>query len=131
MPLEAATSRLELARLSAELRPEVAIAEASAALQELEALGAVRAADDAAALLRALGAPARTGPKRDAGLTKREDEVLALLAHGLTNSEIADRLFISAKTVEHHVSRVLAKLGVRSRTEAAAYAARSGNGGRT
>lgn len=58
-------------------------------------------------------------------LTKREDEVLALLAHGLTNVEIGARLFISSKTVEHHVGRLLAKLGLRSRTEAAAHAVRT------
>jgi len=49
--------------------------------------------------------------------------VLELLAHGLTNSGIGDRLFISPKT-EHHVGRILAKLGLRSRAEAAAYAVR-------
>jgi DNA-binding CsgD family transcriptional regulator len=96
-------------------------------------MGATRAADEAAALLRSLGAPARSGPKRDAGLTKREAEVLALVGHGLSNGEIGARLFISAKTVEHHVGRILAKLGVRSRAEAAAHAAahaaRSENGG--
>lgn len=129
MPLEGAAARLELARHSAEHRPDVAVAEASAALKELDALGAVRTADDAAALLRALGAPARTGPKRDVGLTKREEEVLSLVAHGLTNIEIGDRLFISGKTVEHHVGRVLAKLGVRNRSEAAAHAARSHDAG--
>ena len=129
MPLERATARLELARLTADDRPEVAIAEASAAFNDLTALGAVRTADQAAALLRALGAPARTGPKRHAELTKREQDVLALLGHGLTNSEIGARLFISPKTVEHHVGRVLAKLGVRSRAEAAAHAAQRGKNG--
>lgn len=129
MPLEAASARLELARLCAAERPEVAIAEATTAFKVFDQLGAVRAADDAAALLRRLGAPARTGPKRNAELTKREEEVLALLGHGLTNGQIGERLFISARTVEHHVGRVLAKLGARSRAEAAAHAARSRNPG--
>jgi DNA-binding NarL/FixJ family response regulator len=57
------------------------------------------------------------------GLTSREAEVLDLLREGLTNGEIGSRLFISAKTAEHHVSRILTKLGVRTRAEAAAVAA--------
>lgn len=123
MPAEVAEARLGLAKFLAADRPDVAVAEASAAFDVFDRVGAVSRADEAAALLRALGAPARTGPKRNAGLTKREDEVLALISHGLTNAEIGARLYISPKTVEHHVSRLLAKLGLRSRTEAAAYAA--------
>jgi DNA-binding NarL/FixJ family response regulator len=58
-----------------------------------------------------------------AGLSEREQQVLALLREGLTNAQIGQRLFIPAKTAEHHVGHVLTKLGVRSRTEAAAVAA--------
>jgi DNA-binding CsgD family transcriptional regulator len=58
-----------------------------------------------------------------ASLSAREAEVLALIQAGHTNAEIAKRLYISPKTAEHHVSRVLSKLGVRTRAEAAALAA--------
>ena len=58
-------------------------------------------------------------------LSKREAEVLELLSLGLSNPEISDRLYISRKTVEHHVGHVLTKLGLRSRSEAAAWATRT------
>jgi DNA-binding CsgD family transcriptional regulator len=94
-----------------------------------ERLGADREADQVAALLRGLGAPGRSRPRgrdaAEAALTAREKEVFALLGEGLTNAEIAQRLFITPKTAEHHVGRVLSKLGVRSRTEAAAIASSS------
>jgi len=61
-----------------------------------------------------------------AGLTAREQEVLALLSEGLADREISRRLFISERTVHHHVSAVLAKVGVSSRTAAAREAARLG-----
>jgi len=125
MPLEAARTRVELARLIRGDDPEVAAREARVAGETLERLGADREADEAAALVRELGGPARTGPKDLGLLTAREREVLALLGEGLTNAEIAARLFISTKTAGNHVSNLLAKLHLRSRQEAAAYAVRS------
>src|SRR6185436_228142 len=61
-----------------------------------------------------------------ANLTPRELEVLALLGDGLTNAEIAERLFLSEKTVGHHVSAILRKLGVANRVQAVTEAARLG-----
>ena len=126
LPVELAQARLELARAAAIERPAVAVAQATAALDAFERLQAAADADAAAALLRDLGRPPRTGPRRRAPLTKREAQVLELLGRGLSNPEIGDRLYISRKTVEHHVGHVLSKLGLRSRAEAAAYAARAG-----
>ena len=124
LPLEAARAQLELARAVASRAPEAAAAEARPALAAFEQLGAARHADAAAGLLRQLGAPGRAFPRRHAGLTKRETEVLALLAEGLSNAEIAERLYISRRTAEHHVANILSKVGLRSRAEAAAYAVR-------
>lgn len=125
LPLEAARVRIELARALVGSNPEVAIAEAERALTTFEELGAGADADAAASLLRSLGVRGRTGPKRGGTLTKREQEVLALVAEGLSNPEIAQRLYISRKTAAHHVSSVLAKLGLRNRAEAAAHSARN------
>lgn len=101
-----------------------AITWARAALACFERIGARHSADETLGLLREMGEMIRPAERSTELLTKREAEVLALLAHGLTNREIAERLVISAKTVEHHVSQLLGKLGVRSRAEAAAYAVR-------
>ena len=125
MPMELARSRLELANALVADRPEVALVEARAALEAFDRLRAARHVDAAAAVLRSLGARASTARRGGGLLTKREAEVLDLLGHGLSNPEISDRLYISRKTVEHHVGNVLAKLGLRSRAEAAAYAART------
>ena len=65
-------------------------------------------------------------PEDPFGLTARERDVLALVAAGATNREIGERLHMAEKTASVHVSRILAKLNVRSRTEAAAVAHRQG-----
>ena len=125
MPFEAARTRLLIATTLADRERETAIAEARAALAGFEELGAGPGADAAAALLRSLGVKAaRSGPKGIGLLTKRELEVLELLGEGLSNPAIAERLFITRKTVEHHVGSVLSKLELSSRGEATAYAVR-------
>ena len=122
--LDAARARLELARvLVATGHPDAADV-AGRAFAELESLGATREADEASAILRGLGVKTRSGPRASGLLTRREMEVLRLLAEGLTNGDIALRLYISPKTVEHHVARIYRKLDVRTRSEAAAYAVR-------
>ena len=121
-PLEAAMAHLELARLLKDMDHHGAVVEARAAANTFEKLGAGYLSDQANAILRGLGVRGQTGPKRKARLTERESEVLNLIAQGMTNAEIAERLFISQKTAANHVGNVLMKLGVRSRTEAAAIA---------
>lgn len=103
--------------------------------------GAREAADSARAAAQRLGAvvlldeltaqglaPVAAGGRADAvdALTPRETEILALVAEGLSNGEVAKRLFISTKTVSVHVSNILGKLGAGGRTEAAAIARRRG-----
>jgi DNA-binding CsgD family transcriptional regulator/predicted negative regulator of RcsB-dependent stress response len=125
MPFEAARTHLMLADVLRALHPEMAVAEARTALAVFEDLGANGEADAAAALLRELGIKAaRSGPRGLGTLTKREQEVLALLGEGLSNPEIAQRLYLSRKTVEHHVAAILSKLGARNRAEAAAESVR-------
>lgn len=124
MPLDAARARLALAEVLRGAEPPVALHEAQLAFGVFDRSGATALADRTAALVRDLGGPARTGPKMIGLLTKREREVLALLGEGITNAEIAARLFISSKTAEHHVGNVLAKLHLRGRAEAAAFAQR-------
>ncbi|MFN8598656.1 MAG: LuxR C-terminal-related transcriptional regulator [Anaerolineae bacterium] len=116
--------RVEMARLLNDTDRVAAIMWARAALASFERLGATHNADEATSLLRQMGAAVRPGPRSQASLTHRESEVLALIAQGLTNREIADRLVVSPKTVEHHVGQILSKIGARSRTEAASFAVR-------
>ena len=102
------------------------------ALEELRDLGAQPAAAIVSRRLRALGVrglprgPRPSTRENPAGLTKRQCEVLELVAAGLRNAEIAQRLHLSERTVDRHVSAVLDKLSVRTRTEAGAEAVRLG-----
>jgi ATP/maltotriose-dependent transcriptional regulator MalT len=100
-------------------------ADVQRAHEELTRLGATAVAHKVTRRLRDLGRPVPRGPRpktraNPRGLTEREWEIADLLALGLSNAEIADRLVVSPKTVGHHVSAVLAKLGVRRRAEVAA-----------
>ncbi|MGY2874648.1 DNA-binding CsgD family transcriptional regulator/tetratricopeptide (TPR) repeat protein [Marmoricola sp. URHA0025 HA25] len=103
------------------------------ALEIFTALGAAPAVRNVRQLLqdRGIRLPAQRGPRsttaaHPAGLTAREAEVLDELREGMTNAEIAERLFLSTRTVDHHVSSILAKLGVSNRAEAAAHGVASG-----
>lgn len=102
------------------------------ALDELQRLGALPASRLVTRRLRALGARGLArGPRREtrespAGLTARELDVVRLVSQGLRNAEIADRLFLSPRTVDHHVSAILRKLDARTRGEAGARAAELG-----
>jgi DNA-binding CsgD family transcriptional regulator len=102
------------------------------ALGELQRLGARPAAGIVTRRLHERGVrslprgPYRQTKANPANLTTREVEVLVLIARGLRSADIAERLFLSRKTVDHHVSAILRKLGVRTRGEASAEAARLG-----
>ena len=102
-------------------RPE-ALAAARAARDDLDQWPGWRR-DEVDALLRRLDGGAGDS---EGELTSREREVAALLAEGLSNAEVARRLYISPKTAAVHVSNILMKLGMSSRAEVAAWAVRSG-----
>jgi DNA-binding NarL/FixJ family response regulator len=129
-PIQAARARMLAAQALAQSDRDRAIAELSTAEATFAACGARRWRDEAALALRSLGqrAPARHTPTSDApyGLSVREREVAALLAEGKTNRQIGQQLFIGVRTVETHVARILAKIGVDSRTAAATALTRSG-----
>lgn len=117
-------------------RVRVMLAQAYTAMGDREA--AEREWDAAAAVFAGLGATAdlrtidrqRKGTERPGGLTRREAEVLALVSAGRSNRDIVTALFISEKTVARHLANIYTKIGVGSRTEAAAYAFSNGLGSR-
>ncbi|MCS3442747.1 helix-turn-helix transcriptional regulator [Microbacterium phyllosphaerae] len=118
------TTRLELARLLVDTGERTEAASVLAhALAEAERLGHVPLTQAVGAFSAAAGLAAASDSSRAVAesdpLTAREGQVLALIAEGLSNRQIGERLFISAKTVSVHVSAVLRKLGVSTRTEAA------------
>ncbi len=131
--------------------PEVEVVALTSVLEDASVTGAVRAGaigyllkdTDSEELSRAIKAAAEgrvhlapeaaarlmrevRAPENPAALTGRETEVLRLLARGKANKQIAGVLYVSEKTVKAHVSAILMKLGVQSRTQAALYAVRTG-----
>ena len=106
-------------------RPAATAAEASAQLQAEVRAGRLDA-EAAAAVLSAAGHRKSRRPVRPAGLTAREVEVLGLLARGLSNREIAERLVISRKTAAHHVEHIYTKTGATNRATASLFAASHG-----
>ena len=118
---EAAQARVDLATSLVALgRREAAMREGRSAIDSMTELGAALDLDRARRVLDAAAGKDRSP------VTPREEEVLGLLAEGLTNRQIAERLVVSEHTVHRHVTNILRKLGVPSRAAAAAHAARSG-----
>jgi ATP/maltotriose-dependent transcriptional regulator MalT len=128
MPFERARTELALGeRLRRARRRADARERLEGALAALERLGAEPWAQRARTELRATGGPARAAEQRDAApveeLTPHELQVALLVAEGRTNREVGAALFLSAKTIEHHLSAIYRKLGLRSRTQLAALLA--------
>ena len=118
-PYETALARTELASVLPVLgRMDAAEKQACVALESFRKLGASQETDRTAALLRRLQTPERTRETLS-GLTHRELEVLRLVAKGLTDGQVAERLYISPRTVSQHLRSVYKKLGVPSRAAAA------------
>ena len=125
MPFEAAVARLEWARVLAASDRAIAVEDARLAASAFEQLAPGLTPTRRRRCCGSWALGSRPGPRVAGDLTRREQEVLGLLSHGLSNAEIGGRLFISPKTVEHHVGRILSKLGLRNRAEAAAWALRN------
>jgi ATP/maltotriose-dependent transcriptional regulator MalT len=128
---QAARVRLDLARLLGETgRRSAAIEQARTALSVLDPLGAGSDAARARELLAELGGPiaddARSPRAAGGPLTRRQREILGLVAEGLVDRDIAQRLHLSEHTVHRHVANILTALGVPSRTAAVARALRDG-----
>jgi DNA-binding NarL/FixJ family response regulator len=132
--LDAARARLIAGRALAATHREAAVSELGAAERQATASGARRVQEEAIRELRRSGRRVGRGGRRAPGehgldsLSDREREIAGLVADGRTNREIAERLFLSEKTIETHLSRVFGKLGVRSRAEVAARVAGSDAG---
>ena len=126
MRLDALWARLDLAMLLIDRAPTDAAKELRAAGSAAETMGAITEQRLAEQRLRSLGVrtwrrgAATSGSTRLSALSTREREIALLVSEGATNPEIATAVFLSRKTVERHVSNILAKLGLRNRAELAA-----------
>ena len=128
-PFEVGRARTELARaLNALGRGHEATAEATRAIDLFSELRAELEIGRARGVLESISTDATQAgaPDRVSGLTKREVEVLRLVAEGLNNQSIAERLFLSDHTVHRHLANILGKLNVSTRAAAVAQAARRG-----
>lgn len=127
VPVDARDAAQEALRRAAELAASTGEARTAAAVAALARRHRLRVASPSVARTGPAGDDAGGGPGPDHhGLSPREKEVLALLAEGRTNRQIAEELYISPKTASVHVSNILAKLEVSNRGEAAARARREG-----
>jgi DNA-binding CsgD family transcriptional regulator len=130
-PLPAARCRtLAGVALAAAGRRDEGVRELTRAEAELSQLGAARHRDEAARELRRLGERVAARQRRGGGegldaLSGREREIAELVAEGRTNREIGEQVFLSEKTIEGHLTRIFAKLGVTSRVEVAEHIGRS------